>query len=230
MDYWFSPYEIIFMQWPIPVFAVLSGLLLLLTLGGGCGSLLIRGGKENQWQIAYVLLWCFTALVSFLGIVQASCLEYADQMIYYNFGICSFTVAAVMLVQQEKRMIRWIAVAMFCGMILSLISGLHQHFIAFDELEQYLKEQSRLTGTDLLAGKMGISLQERRLTADFGICNIYGGFLMAMLPLAAVMVWRFSRQVKPQNVSRFVKNWYTAPQPTSRKLINLFPRMPKTGR
>jgi len=52
---------------------------------------------------------------------------------------------------------------------------------------------------------MGISMQEQRLTADFGICNIYGGYLAALMPICVYMVWDFAeRRISPAKVSRWV--------------------------
>lgn len=195
MDYWFTPLEILLTPWPVPVFAVLSGILLLLTLGGG--RFPAEGKREDRYLAAYLLIWILLAGISFSGKIQASCLEYADQMIYFIFGVSSFTLAAAMLIRQNEKLINRITGAVVLGMIFSLISGLHQHFVAFDELEEYLMEQSRKTGVNLLTGKVAINLQERRLTADFGICNIYGGFLAALLPLGGIWIWQHAQRFQP---------------------------------
>ena len=209
MDYPYDFWSIVLINWPMPVFAVLSGLLLLLTLAAGWTEDIFRRNQNHlcteqerkrffPWMNLYGGVWILAGLVSFLGMINASCREYADQMIYYTFGVISFTLSAGMLLKRNPRIVKVFTGAVLAGLVLAVLVGIDQYFFGFQELENYLKEQAAEAGVDQINGKLQINLDEKRITSNFAISNIFGGYLAALMPLLAVVIWRFaSERVQP---------------------------------
>jgi len=132
LTYSFDLWHIIFSNWPIPVFAVLSGALLTCVLFAG-GYRLIRHAEFSLNKVLFLLLWMMSLIFSFSGYYRVQCPEHANQFIVFFSGVTSFTAAIGILLQLDNDFRKKIYGGLFIGFLLSMFSGLHQYFIGFEE-------------------------------------------------------------------------------------------------
>ncbi|MBO4490018.1 MAG: O-antigen ligase family protein [Lentisphaeria bacterium] len=200
-SYWFDVISLIFVVWPNHLFSFLASILLLLTLAAhGTSRTPFRRSAAALWCV----LWVSLAFLSVFGLVHASCPEYALQMISYAFGTGCFTISVYLLLERRPEFRTALFRALFIGGALAALSGIHQYFTGFDELQAHVAGQN-----EALGGKMDqrllLRIEERRLQGDFPSCNTYGGYLAMMLPILSALLWKFgSERVQPGKAARWL--------------------------
>lgn len=202
-SYWFDPVSIIFTAWPVYLFCLVSTILLILILTAHLinGRLVLRNKAALIWSAGFVLL----SICSTFGWFNASCKEYPLQMITYTCGTGSFVLAVFLLMDQKPELMKNLIRAMLCGTTLSIFSGIYQYFWGFDELLQHVREQAINNGLTAKTDGVYLRILERRIQADFSVCNVYAGYLAMMIPVMFVVVWKFGNErVQPEKVSRWL--------------------------
>ena len=202
-SYWFDPISLIFTAWPIYLFCFLSAILLILTLFAYLlnGKWEIRNKAAALWSCGFILL----TLTSLAGWCNASCKEYPLQMITYTFGTGCFVLVIFLLLENRPALVTALLRALLCGTVLSVFSGIYQYFWGFDELLNHVYQQDLINLKTTESSAIYNRIKERRIQADFSVCNVYAGYLAMMLPVVAVMVWKFGNEkVQPEKVSRWL--------------------------
>ena len=202
-SYWFDPISILFTAWPVYLFCFVSTLLLMTVLTAHLidGKFILKNKAALIWSVAFILL----SLCSLTGWINASCKEYPLQMITYTFGTGSFILTAFLLIDRRPELLTNLFRALLCGTALSIFSGIYQYFWGFDELIQHVKDQMTTNGLNLENDGVYRRIIERRIQADFSVCNVYAGYLAMMLPVMAAAFWKFGNEkVQPEKVSRWL--------------------------
>ena len=198
--YWSDPIPLLVIAWPLPVFMLAASFQLILTVAAAltrrdmtlCPPLLKYGG-----------LWVILGGVSFLGYANASCMGYPPQMIAHTLSLACYALSLSILLSGRREFARMLTGSLALGGVLSLASGLDQYFRGFDALREHVQKQSEAAGHTIVNENMAIRIDEARLQADFSACNVYGGYLAALLPFLTVLFWRFGNErVTPPKLSR----------------------------
>ena len=202
-SYWFDFISILFVTWPIYLFCFSSAIVLLLTV---TAVFLQKGlsveSRYGSWWTAGMLL---LSVLSLCGWLNASCKEYAAQMIVYTAGTGCYLTGIYLLLERREGFSRDLFRAVAVGACLSIFSGFYQYFWGFQELMDHVYNQNVQAGLQAYGDRIYSRIQEQRLQADFSVCNTYAGYLAMILPLLIAGAWTFGRdRVEPAHVSKYL--------------------------
>jgi len=198
--YWSDPVSLLVIAWPLPVFMMASAFLFILT---AAAALFRRDMTICPPLLKYGGLWLILGGVSFLGLANASCMGYPPQMIAHALSLACYAMSLSILLSGRGEFAKALTGALVLGGVLSLVSGMYQYWCGFDALREYVQKSSAAAGRDIANENMAIRIGEARLQADFSACNVYGGYLAALLPFLTVLFWRFGNErVTPPKLSR----------------------------
>jgi len=198
--YWNDPVSLLVIAWPLPVFMMASPVLLALTL---CAAVFRRDMALCPPLLKYGALWCVLGGVSLLGLANASCMGYPPQMIAHTLSLACYALSLAVLLSGRREFAKSLTGSLVLGGVLSLASGMDQYFRGFDALREHVQKQSEAAGRNIVSENMAFRIGEARLQADFSACNVYGGYLAALLPFLTVLFWRFGNErVTPPKLSR----------------------------
>ena len=202
-SYWFDPVSIVFTAWPIYLFCVVASIMLIVVLTALLidGKWQIKNKNAAWWSAGFILL----TLTSLAGWCNASCKEYPLQMITYTFGTGCFVLTVFLLLENRPGLITPLFRAVIGGTVLSIFSGIYQYFWGFDELLNHVYEQNVVNHIKTENDGIYTRILERRIQADFSVCNVYAGYLAMLLPVIAVALWKFGNEkVQPEKISRWL--------------------------
>lgn len=198
--YRFDLISLIVMSWPATIFQITSGINLLLAV---VFLLTSPNMPIRKSFFVFSFLQILLATVSCVGLVNASALVYADQMLPHIFSMSAYAVSLVVLCSADTKALTHIKLAFLVGSAFAVYAGLRQYFVGFHELREYLEEQAAQAGRNVINDQFAIRLEEARVQGDFSSCNTYGAFLAALLPFAVMTFWRFGNEyVSPPVLSR----------------------------
>ncbi len=165
------------------LFVFFSALLLLFTL------LLHRSLNT------FALLWLAAVLCSLPGIVNTSTPEAARQILIYLAGLGCFAATVHLLLDNNPALGKKLIAALLTGGALALLYGWHQMLAGMNELEEFAAEQGL---NQQMSEAMLRQVKSNRLYGTFQLCNTFGGYLAALLPLMlTAAVLRAKNNVKP---------------------------------
>lgn len=168
---------------PTFLFAFLAALLLLLTLFS-CRQL-----------PPVALLWAGVFCCAFAGICNASTAENVFQTLLYLAGLCCFAATVYLQTSADPTLGRKLLMALIAGAALALLHGWHQWLIGMEELRNFVAEEGH---SDQMDQAMRLQIASERLYGPFQLCNTFGGYLAALLPLTFTMAVLWAKNnVKP---------------------------------
>jgi len=175
---------------PSFLFVFLSALLLLFSL--------VLNRKLNTPS----LLWLAAVLCSLPGIVNASTPEMVRQTLTYLAGLGCFAAAVNLQLEKNPALGKKLIIALLTGGALVLLHGWHQMISGMNELEKFVAEQGLAQQMD---ETMLRQIASDRLYGPFQLCNTFGGYLAALLPLAltVAILWA-KKKVKPPRPAMFI--------------------------
>ena len=198
--YWTDPVSLVVISWPLPVFMMAAPVLLGLTV---LAALTRRDMTLCPPLVKYGALWCVLGGVSALGLVNASCLGYAPQMIAHTLSLACYAASLAILLSGRDGFAKSLTGALVLGGVLSLASGVYQYWCGFDALREHVEARAAAAGHSVVNENMAVRIGEGRVQADFNSCNVYGAYLAALLPFLTVLFWRFGNErVTPPKLSR----------------------------
>lgn len=167
------------------LFVFLSALLLLFSL--------ILNRKLNIPS----LLWLAAVLCSLPGIVNASTPEVVRQTLPYLAGLGCFATAVNLQLEKDSALGKKLIIAILTGGALALLHGWYQMLSGMNELEEFVAEQGLAQQLD---ETMLRQIASDRLYGPFQLCNTFGGYLAALLPLAltAAVLWAKNKVQPPR--------------------------------
>lgn len=201
--YRFDLISLVYIVWPITTFEIAASVLLFFS------GIYYYFRHERRMEIqkhflCWIMAWFVLFLVSLIGYVNCSAFVYADQMFAYFGGIVAYAVSLALILQDRPEFRRNLSYALLIGSFFAIYSGLHQYFIGFQELRDYIVKLEEESGRILVNHReFKGRLREARIQGNFASCNVYAIYLMALLPLCSVLAWRFGdEKVSPPVLSR----------------------------
>lgn len=200
-----SPMEFIIISWPIPFFPIIAGSLLLLT------SILLPfppSCQSSSFRITAV--WTGLALCSIIGIINATVFDYAVYQIIHMFGIAAFAITVFRLVDNNPSLKAWFISGIIIGVFISAYFGFYQLFWGFEETKKFAYDQLQRSGLDKLNPDFARRLNERRVSANFSLCNSFAAHLLLTIPLCLYGMWKLGERFHPKKISKAIFTAITA--------------------
>lgn len=192
-------FEWILISWSPALFPIVSGVLLLVT-----ALLLPPPEFHHRTAFVIVLIWAALAFSSFIGIINASCYDYAIYEIVHLFGIAAFLLSVFVLLDRYPGFRYFFVIAIIAGTLCSCFEGIYQLTAGFEETKRFAYQQEISSGVKFVTGNFQSRLYERRVFAGFSLCNSFAAHLILTLPLCLWGVWKFAGSVEPPRLSKAV--------------------------
>ena len=186
-EYW----EYILVNFPNNSLGIFSGIGLILAIIAYGSSL--RGG----FNIIFLLS---LAIFSIFGVFNASTQDYVYLSLAHIWGVISYILSIYLWIKDDKDNLNRFYNVITISAALTLLVGLYQYFIGFDEQIEFYKSQAKGNFEVDLSNK----LMERRIYSTFGGCNVYAGYLLLILGIALYRIKEFSELFHPQKTSRII--------------------------
>ncbi len=183
--------DYLFVNFPNNSFGIFSGIGLLLAVS--CFGIKIKNSLN-------LILFIALAFISLLGIFNASTLDYVYLSLGHIFGVVSYIISIYLLVNYDKKTLDRFYDLIAISAIITLLVGVYQYFIGFDEMIEFYKSQEK----GALEVDLTNKLMERRIYSTFGGCNVYAGYLLLILGIAIIRINKFSEFFSPQKLSQKV--------------------------
>ena len=192
-------FEWILISWSPALFPVVSGVLLLIT-----ALVLPPPEFHHKNAVVIVLIWAALAFSSFIGIINASCYDYAIYEIVHLFGIAAFLLSAFVLLDRYPDFKYLFVIAIIAGTLCSCFEGIYQLTAGFEETKRFAYQQEISSGIKFVTGNFQSRLYERRVFAGFSLCNSFAAHIILTLPLCIWGIWKFAGNVEPPRLSKAV--------------------------
>ena len=189
----------IFITFPAHAWGIVSGLTLLAAL---C-FFPMRKGDWKKLSGKAVLLWGLVPVLAVLpGWRNGAYLSYGIGMLGHFAGISAFAAAAGLFLLRYPCRKNWLLVGIVIGTLYLGFSGLHQYFVGFAEMRQFLDAQA--AAGEKVNHVLWAKVQDNRVYASFTSANVLAGFLLLTLPLTLSLLYTCGDYFEPQKVSRIL--------------------------
>lgn len=184
--------------WPVTVFPVVSGCLLVL-------ALIFYPPAWNTAREAFItaILWGIVACTAMIGLLNASVLDFGLMEIVHLAGVAAFAATVWLILANCPEMKMWFLYAILVGTLVTLYISLEQYFVGFAETREFVAEQVKRTGMEMHED-MQMIMSQNRIYGPFGICNSLAAHLLLTVPLGAVLLWNLAGRVEPPKVSQCI--------------------------
>lgn len=193
MIYWSDPISLFMGAWPSPVFPVLAGGFLLLTLILVPGELFPgRAGK-------FAGLWLLLGLAAFPGgIAKGTPPDAFFYFLSYVLSIGAYLLGFIRVVNHNKKLIGIFHGLFTFSFLISLFMGLNQYFSGYqDTIDQIQSKNMSEVNASIL-----FRLRQMRVAGGFSACNAFAGYLVLGMPIALAWLWKTGSRFAPEKVSR----------------------------
>ena len=190
-------FDWLIVTWPAPLFPVVAGVLLLLTVLGGAWRL-----PESKGQIAVLALWGAILPFAALWGVRHTALPGLNTAVgAHYFGVGVWCWCAGLLMRADPRNRERFFSALAWGTLFAALSGWYQYFWGFDETRRFFAEAAAKGGIEpgIL---LQIKLDDDRVYSTFSSCNSFAGFLLLAGTGATYCFFRLGDRFEPRKLSR----------------------------
>ncbi len=167
----------IIVPFPVSSFSAISAILLLFSIWNNDSE------KDKKYPSSFIFIIISLAIISFLGIKNASVNDYVWREISYIFGITAFSIATYIQLKNDKDTQQLFLTAISLGALVSIIYGGYQLFEGFEETRKFLVEHEKNVGVNFMKGNFKSRVMESRVYAYFGMCNSFAGYLILIIPI-----------------------------------------------
>jgi O-antigen ligase len=178
-----------FFSWPPILFSLISGIILFLTIV----LLLNRPHRiyRDYSNLAIPFLWIALSLVSLLGFIKSSCLDFAYLECIYLFGLTSFAFAIFRFLELASEPHRnWLIYAIVISSILIAVYGIYQYHYGLDETKNYVITNILEKGVTITSDFKNRLFDKNNLVfSTFAISNSFAAHLLLILPLCLWFVF-----------------------------------------
>lgn len=201
MSYWSDPVAVLIAVWPSMLFPCFSALALAGTL------LLPETGERKQnstgaWIYGGVMI--LLCGLSLFGWRSASVWDFPAQNTAYLMGMSCYTIALIRICMFDKKFLYYLLWTLLASLVCSVYSAVNQYLTGFEETIRYIQKKEQQTGVRMLDGQFGNRLKESRVSGDFAICNVYGGYLIAIFPILLGVLWQIGSKVVQKRTARAI--------------------------
>jgi cytochrome c-type biogenesis protein CcmH/NrfG len=187
-------------SWPIFLFPLISGILLILALIAFPFKT-ISFGKDKSLIVAS--LWGFLAFISILGAVNATVWDFVIMEVTHLFGLAAYVLTIYLFLKNVPKARTMLIYSILAGLLVSVYVGLEQYFVGFAEMREYIAEQEKTSGI-ASDGTLKARIFDDRLNAPFTSSNSLAGYLLLTMPLCIVTLWKLCAKVEPPKMARLI--------------------------
>lgn len=189
----------IIITWPIFLFPLISGILLLLALLAFPFKT-VSFGKDKTLVIAS--LWTLLAFASLLGVINATVWDFVIMELTHLFGLAAYVIAVYLLLKNVPKAGTMLITSILAGLVITVYLGMEQYFVGFAEMREYIVEREK-TG---ISGHADLRARifDDRVHAPFTSSNSLAGYLLLTIPLCLVTLWKLCAKVEPPKTARLI--------------------------
>ena len=190
-------FDWLIVSWPAPLFPVVAGVLLFLTVLGGAWRL-----PQSKGQIAVAALWgAVLPFAALLGACNTASPGLNTAVAAHYFGVGAWCWCAGLLMRADPRNRERFFTALAWGTLIAALSGWHQYFWGFDETRRFFAEAAAKGGVEV-GIQLQIKLDDDRVYSTVSSCNSFAGFLLLAGAGAVYCFYRLGDKVEPRKLSR----------------------------
>ncbi|MEG2077129.1 MAG: hypothetical protein RRY34_11545, partial [Victivallaceae bacterium] len=130
-----GPYEIIFYNWPLQLFTLLSGIVFIVAWLS-CGSRSLTDLKNPACKVFYLIN--ILVLCALMGIVNASQNDVMILQLTHIFAFAPLAGALYLLINQSPRYAKFFLATIAAAVVLEFISAIYQQFWGFNQTREFL--------------------------------------------------------------------------------------------
>lgn len=188
----------VIITWPVTLFPICSGMVLLLTL-------LVFPPQINRQPTAFVAagLWLLLGLVGYVGAINASVRDFVEMQLIHGFGIGAYAATVFLILSNRPEWRSKFLILLTATVLLVALLGWEQRLFSFEDTRRFVMEQQRVTGV-ALAGDFMARVMDNRIYSTFTSCNNLAGFLLLMMPLVFYYAWQLGKRIEPPTAGRVV--------------------------
>ena len=185
--------------WPIFLFPVLSGIILLLSI---FAFPLRELSLKTDNALLVTIFWVLLAFTSLMGIVNSTVWDFVIMQLTHLLGLAAYVLALYLFLKYRPGARRMLIGAVFAGVVVSVYLGLEQYFSGFEEMREFIKKQEALGIKG--GGDVKARIFDDRLHTPFIGSNSLAGYLLLTAPLTLVVLWNLCARIDPPKVARLV--------------------------
>ena len=193
----FAAYIII--TWPVFLFPVFAGVLLILTMIAFPFKTISFSGDKS---LIVASMWVLLAFASLLGAVNATVWDFVIMEIAHLFGLGAYVLTVYLFLKNVPKARTMLIASILAGLVITVYLGLEQYFVGFEEMREFIAKQEK-TGV-ASDGNLKAKIFDDRVHAPFVSSNSLAGYLLLTMPLCLVYVWKLCAKVEPPKVARLI--------------------------
>lgn len=182
-------------SWSPALFGVFAGAALLLQLAAALAE-----RKRLEFDRVELFFSVLPLLGGAPGFWGAENRELALQYFVHLLSLSAFFAAAAVYSRRAPASAERFAAALGAGTVALGFLGLHQYFFGFRELREYIAE--RIARGEAIPEPIMARVNDDRVYASFTSCNNLAGYLLLVIPPAAVWLWQKCGKIRPAKYSR----------------------------
>ena len=189
--------EIIFYNWPLQLFTLLSGIAFICAIFS-CGTNALFELRNPACKIFYLIN--ALVLVSLFGMVNASQNDVLILQLTHIFSFAPLAGALYLLISQSPRYTKFILTTIAAAVVLEFVAAIYQQFWGFNQTRQFLAEQLA-SGAIHNQKIVDAMMTKLRVYGSFANSNLLGCFVVMTLPPALWQIGKFARNFEPAKLS-----------------------------
>ncbi len=184
-------YSWLIISWPVSVFPLFSGTVLLLALAA------FRPHPERQRR-AFITagLWMLLGFAGYAGAVNAGTKDFVYAQIPHGLGIGAYAASVYLLLANRPELRRKFLMTLLGTGILLGVLGWEQRFISFEDTRKFALKQAQDTGI-AIPEAMRARIWDNRIYTTFSAANNLAGYFLMTMPLLFWLAWQLGGRVEP---------------------------------
>ena len=191
-----SALEWVVTQWPPSLFPLLSGLSLIsVVLTYPLPSL-----TKRLWLVP--ASWLVPLILSLPALGVSTEISRAAHFLWNLLATATLSAAVLIIIRYKRKFGAWVLLAVAAGSMLTAADAWYE--VVGGGLEDtlaYMQEQAQITGVEISSG-VRERLLEGRASGLFVYPNSLAAYLVMVIPIGVLAVWRLGKHFEPVSISR----------------------------